>query len=128
MPLVKHKFISAISDIADPTQVRPSNWNDTHAFTFQVNSISANTTLDATYDIVLGTAGAGGITVTLPTAVGFSGGAYYIKKVDSAAGNVTIATTSSQTIDGGATYLLVNQYQFVIVVSDNANWQIVGKS
>jgi hypothetical protein len=30
--IVKHKFVSGIPDGADSTQVRPSNWNDEHAF------------------------------------------------------------------------------------------------
>jgi len=41
---------------------------------------------------------------------------------------VTIATTSSQTIDGNTTVLLSFQYAYVTVVSDNANWQIIANS
>ena len=74
------------------------------------------------------TAGAGGITDVLPTAIGHRGQGFFIKKVDSAAGAVLITTTLSQTIDGAATYSLVNQWQYVWVESDGANWQIVGNN
>jgi len=46
----------------------------------------------------------GTFTVTLPTAVGFTGQEYVIK--NSGAGAITVATTSSQTIDGVTTQIL----------------------
>jgi hypothetical protein len=48
-----------------------------------------------------------------------------IMRVDAGVGNMTIATTPSQTIDGVMTYLLTNQWQFVNDVSDGANGLIV---
>lgn len=75
--------------------------------------------------LVKATGGAGGITVTLPTAVGAAGQMACIKKVDTGVGAVTVATTGGQTIDGVSTYLLVNQWQFVNVQSDGSNWLIV---
>lgn len=78
--------------------------------------------------LVLATGGAGGITVTLPTAVGAAGQSACIKKTDSGVGAVTVATTGGQTIDGASTYLLVNQYQYVTVQSDGSNWWIVAQN
>jgi hypothetical protein len=78
--------------------------------------------------LYLVTTGASVITATLPTAVGIGGQFAIIKKVDSGAGSVSVATTSGQTIDGGSTYSLVNQWQFVEVCSDGANWQIIGNN
>lgn len=72
----------------------------------------------------LDTSGAGGITRTLPTAVGNSGSVFVLKKIDSGIGAVTIATTGGQTIDGSSTWLLTNQYQYVAMVSDGSNFQI----
>jgi hypothetical protein len=46
----------------------------------------------------------GTFTVTLPTAVGVSGNIYIVK--NSGAGTITVATTSSQTIDGSSTKTL----------------------
>lgn len=123
---MKHLFNNTHADGTDLTLTKPSDWNAFHIY--GVNALNASTLLNATHDHILGTAGAGGITLTLPTAVGIAGKPYHIKKVDSAAGSITIATTSGQTIDAGATYLLVNQWQYVEVYSDGANWQIRGNN
>lgn len=42
---IRHRFQSGVADGADATQVRPSNWNDTHAFPFRV--VTAGETLAA---------------------------------------------------------------------------------
>ena len=68
------------------------------------------------------TGGSSGITVTLPTAVGVTGKTYVITKVDAGVGYVTIATTSSQTISGSATYQLLMQYVSVTLHSNGSNW------
>jgi hypothetical protein len=75
-------------------------------------------------EAVLANANSGGFTVTLPTAVSnvFN---YTVKKTDSSTNIVTIATTSSQTIDGGTTALIKLRYASVTVVSDGSNWQVV---
>lgn len=62
-------------------------------------------------------------TITLPTAVGITGKMYIVK--NSGTGVITIATTSSQTIDGATTYDLGTQYMSLTVVSNNANWIVV---
>lgn len=74
------------------------------------------------------TGGVGGITDTLPTAVGKYGRGFLVKKIDSGAGAITVATTGGQTIDGLSTYSLVNPGQYVLVISDNTNWQIIGNN
>lgn len=65
-------------------------------------------------------------TVTLPTAVGALGKTYIIQKTDVSFTNIiTIATTSSQTISGGAsgTSTTLNTIgERIAVTSDNANW------
>ena len=62
-------------------------------------------------------------TITLPTAVNISGRIYTIK---SAGVTVSVATSSSQTIDGSSTALSLTAYKSVTVQSDNANWNIIG--
>lgn len=64
-------------------------------------------------------------TVTLPTAVGHTR-VHIIK--NSGAGVISIATTSSQTIDGSTTYSLSTQYKYIIVQSNGANWIIIGNN
>lgn len=76
-------------------------------------------------EVITGDATSAAFTVTLPTAVGFNGRRFTIKKKDSTANAVTVGTTSSQTIDGATTYALSTQYQTITVVSDNANWLII---
>lgn len=125
--MAKHRFVSAVTDSADATEIRTqSDWNDTHIV--GITSISGNTTLANTHDVLLCTAGAGGITVTLPTAVGRTGQIYLIKKVDSGAGAVRIATTSSQTIDGLTYQFLYERYSFMELASDGSNWAILRSS
>ena len=63
------------------------------------------------------------ITITLPTAVGNSGRFHKIK--NSGTGVITIATTSSQTIDGAATQSLLTQWSKITVQSTGANWIII---
>lgn len=63
-------------------------------------------------------------TITLPTAVGVTGKMYMIKDESGAAAtnNITIATTSSQKIDGASTRVINTNYGFMSVYSDGANW------
>ena len=64
-------------------------------------------------------------TVTLPTAVGVTGKVYTIKRIAAGTNRLTVATTSSQTIDGLTTALLDGQYNSITVISDGANWNII---
>ncbi len=89
-----------------------------------VVSKSANYTAVAADRVILATGGVSGITITLPAAT--AGAQYLIKKVDAGAGAVTVATTSSQTIDGATTKLLAAQWASVRVVSDGTAWFVVG--
>lgn len=63
-------------------------------------------------------------TFTLPTAVGVAGKQYIVK--NSGTGVLTLATSSSQTIDGMATKNINTQYMGYRVISDGANWKIIG--
>ena len=62
------------------------------------------------------------LTITLPTAVG-NGNRYTIKR--SGSGNITIATTSSQTIDGTSTYTISVTNQAIDIISDGTNWAVI---
>jgi hypothetical protein len=85
-----------------------------------VVSKSANYTATNADSKILATGGTSGITITLPAAT--LGAEYVIKKVDAGAGAVTVATTSSQTIDGATTKALTTQWASVRVVSDGTAW------
>jgi len=98
-----------------------------------VQAISSNTSLTISASrnyLISATAGAGGIALTLPTAVGISGQRVKVLKVDTAVGAVTINTTASQTISGtlyGTSYSLTNYMQFVTLESDGSNWLVVAR-
>lgn len=79
--------------------------------------------ITASDSVILCNTTSAGFTVTLPTAVG-SSRAYHIKKI-AAANTLVIATTSSQTIDGGTTISITALDETITVVSDGANWRII---
>ena len=88
---------------------------------------SAYTAKTAAYSVVAATdycihCTTGTFDVTLPTAAGIAGQEFIIK--NSGAGTITVATTSSQTIDGAATAVLSTQYGSLSVMSDGANYLI----
>lgn len=86
---------------------------------------TANSSVTISNNVTLATAGAGGITLTLPTAVGATGYVYIIKKVDQAAGVVTIEGDGAETIDGALNKTLYFEDESIMVVSDNTNWHII---
>ena len=75
--------------------------------------------------IVLLNATSGAFTRTLPTAASMEGKSYFLKKIDTSFNAVTIATTSSQTIDGSTTTTLNTQNEAIWIFSDGTNWQIL---
>lgn len=90
-----------------------------------VTSKSADATLTvAETGTILVSASAANRTMTLPTAVGYSGLRYVIKKTDATANTVTVDGNASETIDGNATVVLRSQNSMIEIVSDGSNWQI----
>jgi Chaperone of endosialidase len=87
---------------------------------------TANTSA-ATTDHILVFTGSTAVTLTLPTAVSISGRSYQIKNASLTGPTpaLTIATTSSQTIDGLTSWTLNGLYQTVTVTSNGTNWSIV---
>ena len=86
---------------------------------FPVTGINSTYTVD-TNDYLIDITG-NTITVTLPTAVGVNGKNYVIK--NRGTGVVTVATTSSQTIDGANSKSL-NNNDGIEIISDGSNWII----
>jgi hypothetical protein len=92
-------------------------------------TVTTTYSLSATDHFVLADATSAAFTVTLPTAVGFTG-VYNIDAITATTNQVTVATTSSQTIDGNTTVPLGTQasgaiYVAITLMSDGANWRIV---
>lgn len=68
-------------------------------------------------------------TVTLPSAATYPANLeFVIKKTDASVNVVTVATTSSQTIDGTTTRTLATQYKYIIVQSNGTSWYIIGSN
>ena len=109
-----------------------SGWVAIFSSIDSIQSISVSVTLGfagAGNTLVKGTSGAGGITLTLISAVGIAGRSMKIIKIDSGVGAVTITPNGTQNINGvNASYLLTNQYQYVVLESDGANWFVIGNN
>lgn len=86
---------------------------------------TANYTLTTSDYTINGDATGGIFTLTLPTAVSKSGQIYVLRKSDASGNAITVATTSSQTINGSTTQSLASQYSTITVQSDGANWMII---
>ena len=66
----------------------------------------------------------GTITLTLPTAVGVTGKEYIIKN-SGASSEITVDTTSSQTIDGSTSILIKRQYLSRRLQSNGSSWIVI---
>lgn len=89
-----------------------------------VRTITAATTLLDADDVVVCDTTTAAFTVTLPSAVGRTGRSFLIKKIGPNA--LTIATTSSQTIDGVTTEPISMAYGFREVISNGGGWYVRG--
>lgn len=119
-----------ITNVTDPTtgqDAATKNYvdNSAHAFVGAIVSKTSSYTLTASDFTVIADAGSGTITQTLPSAVGIDGRIYNIKKIDSSANAVILATSLSQTIDGVTTRTITSQYDSYSVQAFNGNWVII---
>lgn len=87
-----------------------------------ITAVSTNTSAGATANTDYVYLCSNTMTITLPTAVGNTN-RYTIKNVG--AGVITIATTSSQTIDGALTAEIHFTNNSVDLISTGSNWKII---
>lgn len=92
------------------------------SFSSAITAVNSNTLLNDNHYTVKVDASGGARTITLPSSLGITGRIYNIKKTDGSSNIVTVATTSSQTIDGATTRSLASQWATISVQSDGANW------
>ena len=98
------------------------------SMSMSIITLTSATTLDGTHNTVLGNATGGAFTITLPSPTGIAGRIYTIKKIGS--GDIDNALTiapNGGTIDGGANYIIYNDYTFVTLQTDGTNWYIIKK-
>lgn len=99
------------------------------SFSTATRSFPGSTTA-ASGDYTLIFTGAAASTVTLPDATTCTGRVYCIKNFSttSPAPLLTIATSSSQTIDGLSSWTLSETDEVATLVSDGSNWEIAGQT
>jgi hypothetical protein len=111
----------------DQTQFLTSLQGSATAFitiAYSTQATSGSYTVSTTTSSVVMANCASACTVTLPSASGLSGKVYWVKVIG--VGVVTIATTSSQTIDGSLTVTPnPNQYADLELIADGSNWEIL---
>jgi len=95
------------------------------SFTFSALTKTSAYTLTANDSVIFADATSAPFSVTLPSAVGLAGKNYIVKRTNAGANSVTIATTSSQTIDGQISYVLSVQYAAISVMSNGSEWLII---
>ena len=98
---VVHRFTSPKPDGPDATLVKPSNWNDQHSISLQIDIISGAAAISLADDLVRLEAGT--YSVTVPLATG-SGKPIYV--CQDGAGTITLAPTGADTIGGQASVSL----------------------
>jgi hypothetical protein len=89
-------------------------------------SFTSTITISGTDNTVVFT-GTSATAVVLPTAVGITGRTYWIKNASTTlpTPSLTVQTTSSQTIDGNANWILDEANEVIEVVSNGTNWYIM---
>lgn len=89
-------------------------------------AFSSNTTAGSDHILVF--TGTSAATLTLPDATTCQGRIYWIKSTSSNASTLTIATTSSQTIDGISSWSLTQTNKVFVVMSNGSNWLVISES
>jgi hypothetical protein len=92
-----------------------------------LTTFTTNTTAGTTHNMLVFT-GTSATTLTLPTAAGITGREYWVKNASSNASVLTIATTSSQTVDGLSSWTLTQTNKAIRLVSNGANWYAASES
>src|SRR5207237_2391799 len=88
-----------------------------------INTVSANYTASASDNTILANTTSGSITITLPAAASITGRIYTLKKIGSGGiDNPLTITPASGTIDGGASFIIYNDWSYVTLQTDGTNW------
>jgi hypothetical protein len=96
----------------------------TRAYSENYRNISSSANILSTDDVVFVDCSSGNINLTLPSAISLGGKKIHIKRKNGNF-NLTILTSSSQTIDGANSFTIFSAYQAITLVSDNSNWFII---
>jgi hypothetical protein len=104
------------------------NWATVATANLAVTSKTTTATLTTgELGVILASTAGGAYTLTLPTAVGNTGLAYYIKKTTSDNNKLTIDADGSETINGVASLFMWLQNESAHIVSNGTNWDVVSR-
>ena len=93
--------------------------------TQQVSVSSTVSFLGSNNTLVDATAGAGGITLTLPDAAASTGQIIRVTMIDTGVGGVLLQPVGGQLINDMSNVLLTNQWQYAQIESNGSNWRII---
>ncbi len=121
-------MIDASADAVGISTTTPKSTLDIQgSMGLNVTTITANTTLNQTHNVVL--CNTGPYDVDLPAAASNTGKVYYIKNIDATnRAAIYIDGNSSETIDGNLTFTLNSYNSAVRIVSDGAGWHVIETS
>ncbi|SHL96036.1 hypothetical protein [Chitinophaga sp. CF418] len=95
----------------------------------RITKTTTSYSINDTDNTVLADATGGALTITLPTpSAAIAGRIYTIKKIGT--GDINNAVTvqpSAGTIEGGANYMIYNDWTFITIQTDGVNWYIIRK-
>ncbi|PSL47234.1 hypothetical protein CLV51_10279 [Chitinophaga niastensis] len=98
------------------------------SMSLNVRTTSGNDALAATDNTLLVNAGAGSVTITLPTATSIVGRVYTVKKIAGTIDNsVTLQPSGGALIEGATSYIIYNNYTYVTIQTDGTNWYVIRK-
>lgn len=118
------ELIPSLNGDSDPV----SNWPATWEFARLARQSLAFTHVAASYTaaiedhVLLVSASAGAVTITLPTAASMVNRVFRVKAKSVAGGNITVDAAGAETIDGAATVVLSTLYASVAIISDGTTW------
>lgn len=93
-----------------------------------IKTVSLNYTIGAGDNTILCNTSSAPFSVTLPSPGSITGRIYTIKKIGTGGiDNALTIVPSGGTIDGGTSYIIYNDYTFVSLQTDGANWYIIKK-
>lgn len=129
--LIATVFLFACIDLQAQVGIGTTSPNSTldvrGSLSTAVTSFTGNTTAGTTDNFLVFT-GTSAATLTLPTAAGITGREYWIKNASSNSSTLTIATTSSQTVDGLSSWTLTQQNKAIRLVSNGTDWYATNES
>jgi hypothetical protein len=117
--------ILPIVEESDPSETKKIKYKNLVNQTVVVKT--ADYTLTSSDGSILGDATSNPFTITLPLASANTGKIFTLKKTDDSVNIITVKGDGIEKIDDESTYLLELEGEFVRIVSDGNNWQVIAE-